>query len=806
METLWQDLRYGARQLLRSPGFTVVAVLTLALGIGANAAVFSLVNAFVLRPLPLEQPDRLVLIATRRQDDPSRQLPVFYAEFRDWREAEAGQTFEGMAAYREGSFNFEASEAPERVSGCWVSYNLFSVLRVRPVHGRVFVAEDERPGAARVAIVGHTLARRLFGADGFLPGRSVKLDGEIYTVVGVMPSDFGFPEFSDLWIPASSGAPEILRDRTNREFEVVGRLRPDVALGRAQAQMDIIARRLALAFPETNQGIGLVVRPFGEIREEGKEAFPLMFGAVGLVLLIACSNVGNLLLARAAARHKEIAMRVALGASRPRIVRQLLTEGLLLSLGATMLGVLLAVWAMDLMTAAIPVQIPYWLRVELDARVLLFTLGCCLLTTLLFGLGPALQASRPSLREAMQESAARGGSPRQRRLRRLLVVFEISLAVSLITAAGLMTRGLARLGEFDLGYDSRDVWRMRVELPHTQYPDEVGLAAFQQRLLDRVARIPEIQLAASSGSVPNSGQSFTLKETPTGNLQEARAVQMLAVSTEYFQLLKIPLVKGRSFTDADGPESESVVIVNRALAEQFWPGQEPLGKVLKLGGPTTTSPWRTIVGIVGDVRQLGLYRAGVEARGGPALYVPFHQVPARSLAMYARTTRPAGLETAVSTAVAELDSRLPVFGFESLERSTQIAVSPLRALTDLLSIFGACGLFLASIGVYGVVSYSVAQQTNEIGIRVALGAQPRQILRLVLSQALGMVLTGIGLGLLIASGLTRFLQSLLFGTRSTDPLTFASVALLLAAVALLACWVPARRAMRVDPMVALRYE
>jgi predicted permease len=811
MGTLLQDLRYGIRMLARSPGFTAVAVLTLALGIGANTAIFSVVNGVLLRPLPYPEPDRLVQIYERSAQ--FNEMSVSYPNFLDWERM--NHSFAGIAAYRGESFNSTGAGQPENIPGAVVTANFLSVLGVKPSQGRTFTPDEDRQGANPVAMVSEGLWKRRFGSDTAVLGKSLVLDGQSYTVVGIVPRDCQLLDPAEVITPLWQWSRRM--NLESRDFHpgirVVGRLRPGVSLAQARAEMENIARSLAQAYPKTNEGQGTTVVPLkNDIVGDVRPMLLLLQAAVGFVVLIACANVANLLLARSVARKREVAVRVALGASRGRVIRQFLTESVLLSLAGGGIGLLLASWGSAPLLAAVPGGLPRREAIGLDGSVLLFTLVVSLLTGILFGLLPALESSRSNLQEALKEG---GRSPvgGQRRTQSIFVVSEVALALVLLVGAGLLIRTLQRLWDVNPGLNPQHVLTMQVALSPTLLDDPSKIRIAWRQLLDRVRNIPGVESAAVTILVPLSGDDnempfWTSGQPPSSMAQMPEALTYIT-TPGYPRTMGIPLQRGRYFTEQDSESSHKVVVIDEVLAEHFFPGQDPVGKQLQLYmlGPAE------IVGVVGHVKHWGL-DADDSARIRDQLYFPFFQIPDQfmrqaktGLRLVLRTgSNPVGVVSAVSKQVMGPGRDQPVYNVNSMEQLISSSVARRRFLRMVLVIFAGLALTLAAIGIFGVISYSVSQRTHEIGIRMALGAERRDVLALVGCQGLTLALAGVAIGLVAALGLTHFITGMLYGVRPTDPLTFVAVSLTLTSVALLASYIPARRATKVDPMVALRYE
>jgi len=806
---LWQDLRYGLRVLVKNPGFTTVAVVALALGIGANSAIFSVVNAVLLRPLPYKDPDRLVMIW---EDDTKggypRDTPAA-ANYIDWRDQ--NQVFEGMAAMADQSFNLTGAGEPERIEGRRVSASLFPLLGVEPQLGRAFSPEEDQPGGSRVAVMSHGLWQRRFGADPSVIGRPLTLNGESYTVVGVMPSHFQFPtRESELWVPIAFTSQEAA-NRGRHYLKVVARLKPGVSVEQAQAEMSTIAARLQQQYPEQNTDLGATVVPLHEqVVGDIKPALLVLLGAVGFVLLVACANVANLLLARAAGRQKEIALRLALGASRLRLLRQFLTESLLLAALGGVVGLLLSVWGVNLLKAFIPENISQAQAVTVDARVLGFTLLVSLLTGLVFGLAPATQASNFNLNETLKEGGRDSATGRRGHfVRSLLVILEVVFSLVLLVGAGLLINSFLRLRSVDPGFQTDNLLTMSVVLPQPKYPDQARRSAFYTELLSRVEALPGVKAAAVTNWIPlvSQGDSigFSIDGRPDPGPGQRPTVVTRVVSPHYFSAMGIQLVQGRQFAEQDRLDSPAVAVISETMARRHWPGEDPLGKRITPGSPTSTDPddWITIVGVAKDVRQFGL-----DAEPRPQMYLTYVQAgffAPRHLVVRTEV-EPLSLAGTVRKTVWEVDKDQPVSNISTMEDVLSESIARQRFSMLLLGIFAAVALVLAAVGIYGVMSYTMAQRTHEIGIRMALGAQRRDVLKLAVGQGLKLVLIGVAVGLALALALTRVMSSLLFGVSATDPATLITISLVLISVALLASYIPARRATKVDPMIALRYE
>jgi predicted permease len=807
MNTLWQDLRYGARMLLKKPGFTLVAIITLALGTGVNTAIFSLVNTVLLKPLPFYEPERLVMLwedASALGFPRSEPAPGNYA---DWKAQQS--TFDDLATLDWKNLDLTGDGEPLKVSAYGVTANLFPLLGVQPTIGRNFSDEEDRPGATKVTILSYGLWQRRYGGEISILGRDIQLNGEKHTVVGVMPAGFQFMQsYIGLWVPAAFTQQE-LADHDNHYLTVVGRLKPGVTMEQAQADLATINERIGREHPDDAKGLTSVIVPLHE-ELVGKVRQPLivLLVAVGFVLLIACANIASLLLSRAAARRKEIAVRTALGASRARIVRQLLTESVLLASTGGAVGLLVAMWSFTLLKQLIPEGMTASASLKIDLPVLGYAMAVSLLTGIVFGLAPALQASKIDLNQALKQGGGRTGlSTGGSKLRGTFVVVEVALALVLLVGAGLLIRTVFNLrGQYAV-FQPEKLLTMRTGLASYKYGEHYKRVAFYDEVLERMQALPGVVAAAYTTSVPlqwkGGANGFTIEGRQPKPGVSTNAIHR-QVSAGYFQTMSIALKQGRYFDNSDNKQSLPVVIINETMARQYWADEEPLGRRFKLGVPN--APWVTIVGVVADVRQMGM-----DVPVMAEMYFPYRQITThfwyspRDLVI--RTSGdPMSLVSAVRQEIRAVDADQPVSNIATMERLLTEETGSRRLGMILLSAYAGLALLLASLGIYGVLSYFVAQQTPEIGVRMALGARPGDILGLVLRKGMTMTLLGIGVGLFGALALTRLMASLLFGVSATDPLTFAAIALLLTAVAWLACYIPARRATKVDPMVALRYE
>ena len=814
MNTLFQDIRFGLRMLIKSPSVSIVATVALALGIGANTAIFSVVNAVLLRPLPFPNPESLVSLFETDSQRGYVRGSHSYPNFFDLRSQNT--TLERVAAYHSSDYIMTGRGEPARLQAAVVTADLMSLLGVSPALGRTFLPDEDKPTeTGRVAILSHALFQKRFNGDPSLINQAITLDGISFTVIGVMPPGFEFPiqnDPVDLWTTIAgdaSGKTPATNQRGAHFLQVIGRLKPGVNEDQAQADLTAIAARLEQQYPDTNTHKSLRLDPalkalVGDIRP----ALLILLGAVACVLLIACANVANLLLARATSRHKEMAIRTALGASRVRVIRQLLTESVMLSLLGGAVGLLLAVWWSDLLIALGKDDIPRAVQVGIDWRVLTFTLGVSLLTGLIFGLAPAFHSSKSELVETLKEGG-RGTSAgiRRNRVRNVLVVAELSIAVVLLVGAGLLIRSLYRLQHVSSGLHPENILTFNVTLPEVRYNSDAQSRFFID-LKSRLESTPGVQAASTIYPLPLSGDrfgiSFQIEGRPVAPKDEPSG-DFFSTGVGYFRAMGIPLIKGRDFDDRDKHGSRPVIIISEAFAREHFPNEDPIGKRVHPGINTIEgekSSMREIVGVVGDVRNRSL---DVEPK--VAYYVPQTQVPFTQMVTVVKTnSEPRGFIPVVTKEVAAMDQDLPLFGVKSMEEYLSASVAAPRFSTTLLSIFAGVALVLTIVGLYGVMSYSVAQRTNEIGIRLALGAQSRDVLLMVVKQGSTLILLGLVIGMAGAYALTRLIASLLFGVTAKDPFTFAAVGVLLAVVALLACYVPAWRATKVDPMEALRCE
>jgi putative ABC transport system permease protein len=807
METLWQDIRYGARMLWKNPGFTAVSILVLALGIGANTAIFSVVNAVLLRPLPYNESERVLLLWEKA---PEMETSVSYPNFVDWRDQSTH--FEQIAVFRRDSFNLTGSGESERLLGRMVSASFFKVLRVQPFLGRDFTADEDRPGGTPVVILTHGLWKRRFGSDPHVIGKQLLLNEKPYQVIGIAPANFEFLSGADLFVPVG----QFVTDHWNRGnhpgMYVIARMKPDVTMDQVGAQLSTIAGRLAKQYPETNEGRTI---PYHTLHEEVvSEIRPSLFvllGAVGFVLLIACANVANMLLSRTAARQKEIAIRTALGAGRWRLVRQVLTETVILALIGGAIGLLLAVWGIELLKSFQPENLPRISEISLDWRVLNFTFLVSLFTGLLFGFFPAIQFSRADVNESMKEGSTRvSGGTFQKRMRNGLVISEFAFALMLLIGAGLMIRSFGRIQGIDPGFTPDHLLTMQLSI--TVDPQEPQKTfQFFDLVQQRIRSLPGVKSVAFSNGLPFAGaveDSFQIEGRAKPKSGEEGMGVLYIVTSDYFKTMGIRLLKGRYFSENAHNGGTFETMIDETFAKKHFPNEDPIGKRV-IGGPEI--PPFEIIGVVNHVKHYGLETV---APVGPQFYYSVDQVPPKYISMVAdrmnlivRTgTDPIALSSAVRNEIFSVDRNQPVYDIQTMEQRMSSSVAARRFSMFLLGVFSGLALLLAAIGIYGVISYSVVQRSHEIGIRMALGAGKNEVLKMVVGQGMLLAVIGVVAGLLLALGLSRFLASMVFGVSALDPMTFVGVTFLLSAIAFLATYIPAKRATRIDPMIALRYE
>jgi putative ABC transport system permease protein len=808
METLWQDLRQGARSLVKQPTFTIVAVITLAIGISANTAIFSVVHAVLLQSLPYPDADRLVMVWETRRTNPSGQNVINIGNFFDWKER--NRVFEDMAAFRDTSVILTGGGEPEEIPSQVATTGLFNILGVSPILGRSFAPDDGKPGQPGVVVISYGLWQRRFGGDPRIIGRKLILNGAESTVIGVMPAGFNWgsnpgsltTENGKIWSPLQID--EQNRPRRGRGAMAVARIKAGISLEQARAEMSAIHGQIEQQYPEFNAGWGVNLVPLRE-QFAGKIRLALLalLGAVGMVLLIACANVANLLLARAAARQREVAVRAALGANRGRIIRQLLTESLLLAGLGGLAGLTLAWWGADLLVSLAPPDLLNLTQVKLNAVVLGFTLGITLATGVIFGLAPAFEATRLNLSESLKEGGKSAGGMRAQRLRSSLVVLEVAMALVLLVGAGLLIRSFTRLQGIDPGFNARNILTMSVALPRSKYDNDQKRVNFFREAVAQMQALPGVESAGAVNSLPfasfHSGTSVDIEGRPILPVVQKLKTGVMVTDANYFRTMQIPLKRGRLFTDQEAAEMRHVVIINEAFAQRHFQNEDPLGKRVTIYMKDDNQPCE-IIGIVGDSKHRGL-DAGI----GPMSYWPHPELASSGMTFVIRAKGDASAITSgARNVIRTLDPAQPVGDARSMESLIGSSMAVARFNTLLLTIFAVVAMLLAGVGIYGVMAYSVEQRSREIGVRMALGARASDVLRLVVGRGMTLALLGVAIGVAASFALTRLMETMLFNVSATDPLTFAGIPLLLALVALLACLIPARRATKVDPMVALR--
>ena len=796
------DFRYALRQLIKAPGFTIVAIVTLALGIGACTAIFSVVNTVLLRPLDFPNPDRIVLI----RETQLPQFPEFSVappNYIDWEKQ--AKSFEHLAASAVARLNLTGDGEPQQITGVRATAHYFDVYGVKPILGRLLLPEEDAPGKNHVVVLNYPFWQRVFGGARDVVGRTIQLNGEPYNIVGVAPSDWTANKV-DLWTPMAFKPEDVANNaRGGHYINVAGRLKPGVTVAQAKSELELIASQLAKQYPDTNKGWGIFMIPMQDnLVRDVKPVLYTLLGAVGCVLLIACANLANLLLARATARQREISIRAALGAGRGRLIRQLLTESVVLALCGGVAGVILARWGLDALLALAPTNLPRVTEIHLDSGVLLFSLALSVVTGLVFGIAPALLAARTDVNEALKQGtrgSTEGGA--RGRLRSALVVAEVVLALVLLGGAGLLARSFMQLTHVDPGFVPENATALRLSLPQKKYAQPEQQNAFANSLLERLKDLPGVQAAGITHSMPLVGDyvlGFNIEGRPALDPNDLPNTNYYAVTPDYFRAMGIRLVRGRVFTAQDDVKAPRVAIINETMARQFFPNEDPIGKRINItNGPDT---WRQIIGVVGDIKQYGVDKA-TSAQS----YEPFAQVPFSSLNVVIRTKgSPAALLGALRPAVYAVDKDQPVGTIRPLEEIVADSISRQRFAMTLLTVFSAVALVIAAVGIYGVMAYNVVQRTGEFGIRMALGAQQGDVLRLVLTQGGKLIGLGLVIGLLATIAASRAMGSMLFNTSAYDPVTLSSITLLLGAVALVACFFPANRATKVNPIEALRTE
>ena len=803
MDKLLQDFRFALRTVARNPGFAATAVLTLALGIGANVAIFAITNTMFIKPMPYPEAGELVTIWSNAPSRGWDQIDISPLDYLDWREQQG--VFTDIAAYSDGAYNLLNGGDPERIDGLAATASLWTVLGVQPIHGRVFTEEEDRPGGENVVVLSHGLWERRFGSDPELVGDKIILQGEPFTVVGIMPPPFSFDHMEQLWVPLRLDRAEL--DRATHNINAIARLREGRGLEEAYVDMSGIAARLAEAYPDTNEGMGVFMQYLRE-DEIGDERILLyvLSGVVGFVLLIACANVSNLMLARASGRQQEIAIRTALGAGRVRLIGQLLTESSLLASVGGAIGVFLGVWGKNLIVSSFPAgTVPIWLDWDFDGLAYAFLVGVTLVTGLLFGFVPALHASRADVGSTLKDSGRASETRRKSWMRGSLVVAEVALALVLLIGAGLMMRAYLNVQRMNPGFDPEGVLTAWIALPETDYQEDAAKARFFDEVVDRVRALPGVEGAAATSMLPVgsfSGVYLGIEGSDSTEVSDLPIAAYTQVTDGYFETMRIPLLEGRAIRRGDGAEgTPSVVLVSREAAERFWPEESPLGKRVMFG-PTNNPEgvWKTVIGVADDVMQFG-----IGDPIWPSVYVPHAQSGPSSMSVVARASGdPATLVAALREQVWAVDDNLPLYRIQTLHQRIALDDWEEKLFTGIFGTFAVIALVLASVGLYGLVSYSVTQRTHEIGIRMALGADRGNVVKMVVHQGMRLVIIGLVIGLVGALGVTRVISSLLIGVSPTDPLTYASIAITLAAVTFAASYLPARRATRVDPVRALR--
>ena len=811
MRILFQDLRYALRQMRKRPGFTLVVVLTLALGIGANAAIFSVLDAVLLRPLPYDRPDKLVKVWTRFTGigAPNDQNWVSPPEFRDFQQLNS--SFSDLAAIGSGTINLGVKGSPQRVTGASVSPNLFPMLGAKPMLGRTFLPEEAQPGRENEVVLSYGLWQRVFAANRAVVGSTIRVDGVPMSVIGVMPAGFAYPDESEIWAPLAFSPQDLSEgSRGGHGLEVLGRIKPGLSMAQVQSDMDRVGRTMIeqhQTYPYKKYSFGIILHPLlEETVGDVKASLWVLMGAVGLVLLIACANVANLLLVRASERQQEMGVRMALGASGWRLARQLVTESVLLALAGGFAGLAITPWAMHGLLSLAATSLPRTVNTDINGEALALTLIVSLGTGILFGLAPALQTRRNRNWAAVKTTRSTQSS-QSKQLRRVLVMIETALSLVLLAGAGLLTRSFQQILKVDPGFRPEGVLTMRIALPDAQYSKPEQVRGFYSALLDRVQKLPGVQSAGAISGLPLSGtggSGTTTIDTQSVPIEDTEPeADQRVVTPEYFKAMGISLVRGRFFEDSDSDTAPPVAIIDETMAQTFWPGQDPIGKRIHPGGRgNNKTPWMTIVGEVRHVRNRTL-----EARSRVEVYWPFSQRPNGALTLAVSTSRdPMVLAPTIQREVTSIDPDLPVFRVSTMTEVMGESIARRRLALTLLAVFAGLALVLASVGIYGVTSYVVAQSQQEIGLRMALGAGRGRILRLMMGHGMGTIAIGLGIGVLSSLLLTRLMKGLLFAVRPADPLALAGAAIVLLGVAMLAIFIPARRATKVNPMVALRYE
>ena len=819
--TLWQDIRYGARMLIKNPGVTIIVIIALALGIGANTAIFSVVNTVLIRPLPYDESERLVFL--NEKSPVLDEMSISYPNFLDWREH--NQTFEKMGVYNRASYNLTGAGEAERIVTGQVSADLFSVLRVNPLHGRVFTNDEDKPGGTNVVVLSYALWQRRFGGQMSVLDQPITLNGKPYTVIGIMPESYAYPSRVEMWVPVGQLSDQVSwKNRGNHPgLYGVARLKPGVTFEQADADMNNVGANLEKQYPDSNTATRPRLRPLLEIFvSDVRQALWVIFGAVGFVLLIACANIANLLLARATARRKEMAIRTAVGASRWRIARQLLTESVLLSLTGGVIGLLLARWGVKLILYVSPDAIPRSREIGLDWTVLAFTLGVAFLTGILFGLIPAIQAGEVDVHETLKESG-RGNSGRQW-LRSSLVVVEVATTLVLLIGAGLMIRSFYLLQKVNPGFSHEQLASFSISLPQKKYPNEESRHSFYNQLLDNIRELPGVESVAGASGLPlgNNGwqTSFLIDGQPPPPREQTPLMEATLVTPDYFKAMNIPVLRGRVFNDRDDRshlagrdlsklnETQRLmagvnkIVIDEEFAKKYWPNEDAVGKRVRLGRDADAQVLE-VLGVVGHVKMESLNQNSDRVQG----YFSYNQQPGTGMTVIIKgASDPNLLISSVRGVVKAIDPDQPIYSPRTMDEIRAESVAPERLNLTLLSLFAGIALVLAIVGIYGVMSYSVTQRTHEIGIRMAIGARPLDVFKMIIGNGMKLALLGVAIGLAGAFILTRFMATMLFGVAPTDAMTFGGISVLLITVALLACYLPGRRATKVEPTISLRYE
>ncbi|MBK9316621.1 MAG: ABC transporter permease [Acidobacteria bacterium] len=805
MNGVWKDFQFGLRLLVKQPGFTIVALIALGLGIGATSAIFSIVNSVILRPLPYNEPSRLITIWEdhRGLGGPAAEY-TSPTGFEDWRDQT--RSFSHVAAYSGWSPTFSGSETPEQLVGATVSHDIFSVLDVKPRYGRAFRPEDDRRGSENVAVISHELWQRRFQGDAQAVGRSVILNGESYTLIGVMPQGFKFPviEDAEIWRTIQPGLGEGCR-RGCLVLRVLARLKPGISIEAARDELTALARRIEKEFPETNSKIGFSLIPLHDfLIGDVRTPMLVMFGAILLVLLIACANVANLMLARSAARNRELSIRAALGAGRGRIIRQLLIESLSLALIGGFIGLLISIWLVDLLVGLSPDGLPRAGEIRVDFWVFIFTAGIAILSGILSGLAPIIRISHFDLNSSLKDGGTgMPASGKSRRILNFLVAAEIAISLLLLIGAGLLLKSFIKLKSVDTGFNPQRVLTMNVLFPPARYPERADIKSVTDRVVEGIGTIPGVEAAGAVSSLPlggaNTDASFFVEGRPAPPPNREPVAWYSLVSPDYFKSMGMRIIRGRPIEATDLENSPTVVVINETMANRYFPNEDPIGRRIGNGGP---DGWRTIVGIAADIRHFG-----IDQVARPSMFLPLSQVPSRRLFLTVRSsTDPASIVPPVRRILASIDPQLAPANLTTMEEIASESLSLQRFTLLLIGIFATLALILAAAGIYGVMSFAVTQRTREIGIRMALGAQSQSIIKMIISQGMLVALFGVLFGLVGAFGLTRLMSSLLFEVSEIDPVTFVAVALLMLIIAFPACLIPARRAVVVDPLITLRYE